>query len=130
MQKQINLFLKIGTFVCLLLDVYALARNVKQGENLWMLERKTTESVFDRLITQQDINAAPFIITIPGSYALAEDIQFSSGTAVTISTDNVLFDLNNHTIQCLSTATGTSIVVNAGRIVNFVSIGNGFIKVG
>lgn len=103
-----------------------LARAVNEGENIWNLQRQTAQSVFDKYITQQDINTGNFTITTQGSYGLAENVSFTAGTAITIATNNVTLDLKQHTISGIST--GTAIAVTAGANLQQVVIKNGFIQ--
>ncbi len=51
------------------------------------------------LIFQSDIDNAPFIISEPGFYCLAEDVFVATDTtAISIEASNVIFDLNQHLI--------------------------------
>lgn len=51
------------------------------------------------MLTQADFNGGTLFITDPGLYTLCEDITFSGAVAVAIQSDNVVLDLNNHSIS-------------------------------
>ncbi len=64
----------------------------------------------ETLIFQSDI---PFTIDGPGVYCLAESVSFATGTAITIASDNVLFDLQDKKIDG-STGGDIGIAINSG----------------
>jgi hypothetical protein len=45
------------------------------------------------------ISSVPLTISAPGSYCLTGDLAISSGTAINIQSDNVVLDLNGHTLS-------------------------------
>jgi len=71
------------------------------------------------LIFQNDI---PFTINSPGVYCLAESVSFATGTAVTINSDNVLFDLQDKKIDG-SAGGDIGIAINSG--LSNITIQNG-----
>ncbi|HRN78078.1 MAG TPA: right-handed parallel beta-helix repeat-containing protein [Candidatus Dependentiae bacterium] len=76
----------------------------------------------DFAITQADI---PLTIDTPGVWCLAEDIEFSSGNAITITTSCVTLNLQDHCIEGDGGAIGINIT---SSIVADVLIKNGQVK--
>jgi hypothetical protein len=75
------------------------------------------------------IAAAPFTISQPGSYYLTTNLTVGSGTAITISSDGVMLDLNGFTIRSTAaSAVGYGIMININR--RNISIANGVIESG
>ena len=64
----------------------------------------------ETLIFQSDI---PFTIDSPGVYCLGESVSFATGTAITIASDNVLFDLQDKKIDG-SAGGDIGIAINSG----------------
>ena len=73
----------------------------------------------ETLIFQSDI---PFTIETPGVYCLAESVSFAAGTAITIASDNVLFDLQDKKIDG-SLGGDIGIAINSG--LSNITIQNG-----
>ena len=73
----------------------------------------------ETLIFQSDI---PFTIDSPGVYCLGESVSFATGTAITIASDNVLFDLQDKKIDG-STGGDIGIAINSG--LSNITIQNG-----
>jgi hypothetical protein len=74
------------------------------------------------------INSVPYTISAPGIYYLAKDIFSSANAKITISANNVLFDLGGHTLQvsaigeCILVE-GINVTVQNGTLIN--NIGGG-----
>ena len=73
----------------------------------------------ETLIFQSDI---PFTIDSPGVYCLVESVTFATGTAITIASDNVLFDLNEKKIDG-SAGGSIGVAINSG--LSNITIQNG-----
>ncbi|MGB8367155.1 MAG: hypothetical protein WCD44_02245, partial [Candidatus Babeliales bacterium] len=124
--------------------------NPQPGENLWRLTARIGECVdvtvsqndaicsklenisskidelefvgsCDTLIFQNDI---PYTIESPGLYCLAESVNFATGTAITIASDNVILDLNEKKIDG-SAGGSIGIAVNSG--LQNITIQNGML---
>ncbi|HRN78075.1 MAG TPA: right-handed parallel beta-helix repeat-containing protein [Candidatus Dependentiae bacterium] len=84
----------------------------------------------DFKIAQHDI---PLTIDTPGVWSVAEDLEFSSGTAITITTSYVTLDLYGHTIDAQHGGTlgvkvnagAGNVIVQNGKIVNGFSFSTG-----
>lgn len=99
------------------------ARVRPNGSRLWDFAKETIEQEADYIITQANI---PLTITLPGVYRLAESINAVDTTLITISSDNVVLDLNGKVISGNSVnglAIGIAITANRNNII----IQNGFI---
>ncbi len=98
----------------LLLILFFSARATVQpifpGENLWKLvsrigltsdiiEEKVCDLACDTCDTDIKQDDIPFTITVPGVYCLAENVNFTTGSAVTINSNCVVFDLLGHAIE-------------------------------
>lgn len=103
-----------------------LCRSIKEGESFFTSARQFRQALPDRLITQQDFSTGTFTITQSGTYALAESIQFTGTTGITIAANNVVLDLNGHTI---STANISATVISVNGFKNII-VSNGFINGG
>jgi len=75
------------------------------------------------------ISSVPFIITQPGSYYLTTNVTVSSGSAITIATNNVTLDLNGFTIFSTSPTPSGYAVLLSGAVVN-ACVHNGNISSG
>jgi hypothetical protein len=71
------------------------------------------------------IASVPLTISVPGSYCLTGNLASSSGTAISIQTDNVVLDLNGHT---LSGPGGTSAIGIASNMRRGLRIRNGTLR--
>ena len=71
------------------------------------------------------IESLPYIISAPGSYFLAKNLQFTaaSGDAIRITSPNVTFDLGGFTLSSTAAVTGKGIFVTGG--LNNIVIKNG-----
>jgi hypothetical protein len=86
------------------------------------------ESIF---ITQEDISTTGFTISTPGSYCLAETVIHTnaSNPAITINTNNVTLNLNDHHIICtggnsgISATAKSNIVIKNGVISSAITTG-------
>ncbi len=106
------------------------------GENLWKLvsrigltsdiiEEKVCDLACDTSIKQDDI---PFTITAPGVYCLSENVNFTTGSAVTIKSNCVVFDLLGHAIEGAS-GSGNGILIDVlNTFTANVTVKNGIIK--
>ena len=73
------------------------------------------------------ISSAPFTISQSGSYYLTNNINVTSGSAISITADNVTLDLNGFTLSSTEASpAGTGILLSSGR--SHVHILNGHIK--
>jgi len=91
----------------------------KQDLLLSAIDELEVISACETLIFQSDI---PFTIDSPGVYCLAESVSFATGTAITIASDNVLFDLQDKKIDG-SLGGDIGIAINSG--LSNVTIQNG-----
>lgn len=83
----------------------------------------------DQIEARTPISLAPFTITNSGSYYLTGNLRVTTGSAITIATNNVTIDLNGFTISSVANpASGAGILLNS-RVRN-ISIFNGFIQGG
>jgi hypothetical protein len=73
------------------------------------------------------ISSTPFVITNPGSYYLTTNLNVTTGTAITISNNDVTLDLNGFTISSTDPANSGTGVILAGNISD-ITIFNGHIK--
>ena len=61
------------------------------------------------------ISAAPFTISVPGSYYLTTNLTVTTGNAITIATNGVTLDLGGFTIASTAfSASGYGIMLNSG----------------
>lgn len=78
------------------------------------------------------ISAVPFTISAPGSYCLTKNISapstFTSGNAITVSSDDVTIDLAGYTLGNLLAGTGTQAIGIQGIGLNNVTIQNGTVR--
>ena len=75
------------------------------------------------------ISSAPYTISSPGSYYLATNLTVSSGSAITVATNDVTVDLGGFTVKSTAAgATGYGILINSG--LRNLAIVNGFIEGG
>lgn len=75
------------------------------------------------LLTQANFTAGTLFITEPGTYTLCEDITFSGSVAVSIQSNNVVFDLNGHTIatdnnDVINIISSTGVAVKNGTLIS------------
>lgn len=85
-------------------------------------------SCCQNMITQEMINSGMVIITNPGIYCLASDIEFSgSGIAIQINNINsdVILDLGGHTITSLGLGTAIAVIGATGGTIIRNGIFNG-----
>jgi len=82
----------------------------KQDLLLSTIDELVLVGACETLIFQSDI---PFTIDSPGLYCLAESVSFFAGTAITIASDNVLFDLQDKKIDG-SAGGDIGIAINSG----------------
>lgn len=61
------------------------------------------------------ITSVPITISAAGSYCLTGDLAVGSGTAITLQADNVLLDLNGHTLSGPGGSNSTGIYANVHR---------------
>jgi hypothetical protein len=75
------------------------------------------------------ISSVPYTISAPGSYYLTGNLAVSSGTAITITTNQVTLDLNGFTLSSTeATPTGMDILLTGGN--SDITIRNGHITGG
>src|SRR5436190_2248196 len=60
---------------------------------------KTLDEIDAKLEKRTPISSVPFTISASGSYYLTGNLAVTTGTAITISADNVTLDLNGFTIS-------------------------------
>jgi hypothetical protein len=68
------------------------------------------------------ISAAPFTITAPGSYYLTTNLTISAGTAINISANNVMLDLNGFTLFSTETPAASSVGISLNSVTNITII--------
>ena len=93
--------------------------DTKQDLLLSAIDELAFVGACETLIFQSDI---PFTIDSSGVYCLAESVSFAIGTAITIASDNVLFDLQDKKIDG-STGGDIGIAINSG--LSNITIQNG-----
>ena len=82
----------------------------------------------DQVEPRTPISALPFTINAAGSYYLTGNLSVTSGSAITISVDDVTLDLNGFTLSSTaSPASGTAILIPSGSKAN-ITIRNGQIR--
>ena len=86
---------------------------------------KTLDQIDAKLEKRTAISSLPFAITAPGSYYLAANVGVSSGSAITISVDNVSIDLNGFTLSG-SGSSQSGIIVSGSR--RHIRVSNGSIR--
>jgi hypothetical protein len=82
------------------------------------------------------ITSVPFTISAPGAYCLTKDIAtpstFTSGAAITVSSNDVTVDLGGHTLANLAAGTGTRAFgiqgIPAGSNLQNVTVRNGTVR--
>jgi len=78
------------------------------------------------------IPSVPFTITAGGSYCLTQDFimpgTFTSGTAVTVTVDNVTIDLGGFTLSNLAAGNGTTAIGIQALAQNNVTVQNGTVR--
>jgi len=83
----------------------------------------------DQIEPRTPISSVPFTITKPGSYYFTTNLAVSSGTGITIATNNVALDLNGFSLTSNETySLGYGIQIKAD--LRNISIENGFIMGG
>src|ERR1017187_5621050 len=89
----------------------------------------TTMKSLDQIEPRTPISTAPFTISAPGSYYLTTDLTVSSGSGITIVTNNVTLDLRGFTISSTDPAnSGQGIATSFAR--TNIAIYNGHISGG
>jgi len=73
------------------------------------------------------ISTAPFTITAPGSYYLTTNLSISSGSAITVSANNVMLDLNGFTLFSTQAPAMGSVGILLYSVTN-ITIVRGFIS--
>ena len=81
----------------------------------------------DQIEARTPISAAPFNISTSGSYYLTQNLNVTSGSAVTISTSNVTLDLNGFTISSTESPAGSSSGIAIASGLANITILNGLI---
>ena len=78
------------------------------------------------------ITAVPFTISAGGSYCLTADLiapsAFTSGTAITVTADNVTIDLGGYTLSDFAAGTGTKAIGIEAITQNNVTVQNGTVR--
>jgi len=74
------------------------------------------------------ITSAPFTITAPGNYYLANNISVDQETAITINADNVVLDLNGFEVSSNITGFNFGDAIIAGFIRRNITIKNGVVQ--
>jgi hypothetical protein len=88
---------------------------------------KTLDQLDAKLEKRTPISALPFTISAAGSYYLTGNLNVATGTAITITADDVTLDLNGFTIaSTASPATGLGVSINGVR--KNVTVKNGHIR--
>ena len=88
-----------------------------------------TMKSLDQIEARTPISSAPFTISSSGSYYLTENLNVTTGDAITITTSQITLDLNGFTISSTApSATGSGILL--GSSVTDIAIFNGHIKGG
>jgi hypothetical protein len=86
-----------------------------------------TGKTTDQIEPRTPIASVPFTINVSGSYYLTGNLQVASGTAITISADEVSLDLNGFTLSSTASPdSGDAITINSIR--KNVVIRNGHIR--
>jgi hypothetical protein len=117
-------------------DLQAAVQPITNGEGMWnVLTRigKTVDGLLGALtpctavISQTNIGSGnTFIITSTGYYCLSESVAFTTGVAITISSNDVTLDLNGYAINGGGNSGTTAIQLSNG--VTNVIIQNGIIE--
>ena len=119
--------MKTKLHITTLLGIAALASVFAQGPLTPPGAPGPTMKTLDQLEARTPISSAPFTIAQSGSYYLAANLNVTSGTAITITANNVTLDLNGFKIS--STAfgggTGSAILIQSAKN---VAIYNGHIE--
>lgn len=78
------------------------------------------------------ITSVPFTISAGGSYCLTGDLiassTFTSGTAITVTADNVTVDLGGYTLSNLPAGTGTKAIGIEAVAQNNITVQNGTVR--
>ena len=86
-----------------------------------------TMKTLDQIEPRTLISSAPFAINASGSYVLTQNLNVSSGNAITISASGVNLDLNGFTVSSTAaSANGTAIFFNSG--LQTATISNGHVR--
>jgi len=110
-------------------SLHALVEPISINDGIWYVLSRIGIVVDDiqgvtgcqYFIHQTDL---PLTITAPGNYCLVQSVTFN-GTAVTINSSNVMFDMRNYAMDANSTTSSIAFLLNSG---NNISIINGSIK--
>ncbi len=116
-------------FLCIAPLLQANVAPITPGEGIWNVLTRAAFAASeiegatgcDYFISQANI---PLTITTPGNYCLTESIVFS-GTAVTINSSDVNFNMENYTMDAELASNSVAFLLNSG---NNISIINGSIK--
>src|ERR1035437_7780338 len=88
-----------------------------------------TMKSLDQIEARRAISSLPYTISTPGSYYLTSSFIVNSGSAITITANQVTLDLNGFTLSSTeATPTGAGILLAGGN--SDITIRNGHIKGG